>query len=223
MIAALVSLALLTAPIQEQQSTVQSADRPFVELVFLITGPNKDELKDEDRAKRTSAHLTGLRKMLEAGRAFAAGPIVGGGNREGLAIVNAASDEEAKKLFVDDPWVEINKLAVESHKWMVPVKRFGKAGGFMDLNTHAFAMISLPKDATVDAERETALVTRFKENPAVALIGLMDAGDTMRAVIIFQDKDKGMAANILAADPDIKSGKFTAILAQTYIQQGVLD
>ncbi len=224
MITALVSLALLAAsPMQEQQSPVQSADRPYVQLVFLVTGTNKDELKDEDRAKRTSAHLAGLRKMLEGGKAFAAGPILAGGNREGLAIMNVSTSEEAKNLFATDPWVEIGKLAVETHKWMVPVKRFGKPGGFMELNTHAFAMISLPKDGSADPERDAALITRMNENPLVAVAALTEAGDTMRAIIIFKDKDKDQAANVLASDPDINADKYKAVLAQTYMQQGVLD
>lgn len=208
---------------QEQQTPVQSSDRPYVQLVFLVTGENKDEMKDDDRAKRTSAHLAGLRKMLEGGKAFAAGPIVGGGTREGLAVMNVSTAEEAKNLFSSDPWVEVGKLAVETHKWMVPVKRFGKPGGFMELNTHAFAMISLPKDGTADPERDAALITRMNENPLVAMAAVMEAGDTLRAVVIFKDKDKNAAANVLAADPDIKADKYRAILAQTYIQQGVLD
>lgn len=223
MIAALVSLVLLPVLRQEQQTPVLATDRPFVHLVFLVTGPNKDELSNEDRAKRTSAHLTGLRKMIEAGKAYTAGPILAGGTREGLAITNAGTSDEAKALFVGDPWIEVGKLSLEIHKWLVPMKRFGKAGEVTQLNTHAFATVSLPKDGTADKARDEAMIKRLSANPEVAVAGLMEEGDTLRAVIIFKDKDKNIAAEALDADPDIHNDRYKVVLSQTYIQQGVLD
>lgn len=223
MIAVLASLALLSTPFQEQQTPVLATDRPFVHLVFLVTGPNKDELSNEDRAKRTSAHLTGLRKMIEAGRAYAAGPILAGGTREGLAITNAGTVDEAKSLFAGDPWIEIGKLTPEVHKWLVPMKRFGKAGEVTQLNTHAFATVSVPNGGAADKARDEAMIKRMNANPEVAVAGLMEEGDTLRAVIIFKDKDKTIAAQALEEDPDIHNDKYKVVLSQTYIQQGVLD
>lgn len=64
-------------------------------------------------------HLAFIREQIEAGRFVMAGPVVDQGRIGGMAIINAASLEEASKIVNSDKMVESGRLAAEIHPVML--------------------------------------------------------------------------------------------------------
>ena len=64
-------------------------------------------------------HLWNIRRMLDARTFVSAGPLDGGGDRLGVAVIAAASLEEARTIAAADPAVKAGRLAVEIHPWWV--------------------------------------------------------------------------------------------------------
>lgn len=64
-------------------------------------------------------HLAFVREQVEAGKYVVAGPVVDGGRIGGMAIVNAASIDEAKKIVNADKMIQGGRLSAEIHPVML--------------------------------------------------------------------------------------------------------
>lgn len=85
-------------------------------LVFLKTGPNRDQEKEE-AARIQEQHLAHLRSLGESGKISIAGPIAAEGEIRGIVIYNTATIEEARQLAEADPAVKAGRLVVEVLPW----------------------------------------------------------------------------------------------------------
>jgi uncharacterized protein YciI len=64
-------------------------------------------------------HLAYIREQVEAGKYVVAGPALDEGRIGGMAIINAASTEEAKKVVNGDKMVQSGELVAEIHPVML--------------------------------------------------------------------------------------------------------
>jgi uncharacterized protein YciI len=87
---------------------------------FLVKGekwaqtPPKEEL---DQLMKD--HLAYTRSQADAGKYALAGPFLDNDRIRGMAIINAASAEEARSTASADPMVKIGRMAVEIHPAML--------------------------------------------------------------------------------------------------------
>lgn len=64
-------------------------------------------------------HLAYIREQVEAGKYVVVGPALDAGRIGGMAIINAASAEEAKKIVNGDKMVQSGELVAEIHPVML--------------------------------------------------------------------------------------------------------
>jgi uncharacterized protein YciI len=64
-------------------------------------------------------HLTQIREQVEAGKYVVVGPVLDEGRIGGMAIINAASIEEARKIADADKMVQSGRLTPEIHPVML--------------------------------------------------------------------------------------------------------
>ena len=64
-------------------------------------------------------HLAYIREQVEAGKYVVVGPVLDEGRIGGMAIINAASIEEAKKIVNADKMVQSGHLTAEIHPVML--------------------------------------------------------------------------------------------------------
>jgi len=64
-------------------------------------------------------HLAYIREQVEAGKYVVVGPVLDEGRIGGMAIINAASMEEARKIVNGDKMIQSGRLAAEIHPVML--------------------------------------------------------------------------------------------------------
>jgi uncharacterized protein len=89
-------------------------------LALYVKGPKYSIDQTPARMELTKAHLRYIRRMIEEKKYAFAGPLLDGGDRQGIAIVSAASAQEAKRLTEADPAIAAGHMAVELHPAMLP-------------------------------------------------------------------------------------------------------
>jgi uncharacterized protein YciI len=89
-------------------------------VALYVRGPKFIEADSPARQALTKQHLSYIRKMIEQKKYVFAGPLLDGGDKQGLAIVAAPSAEEAKRITGGDPTIAAGHMAIELHPAMLP-------------------------------------------------------------------------------------------------------
>ena len=85
-------------------------------LAMLYTGPTPPT--DPARVKELQAgHFANMERLHREGKLILAGPFKGGGELEGLFLLDTESVEEAKAWCDSDPAIAAGDLRVELHRW----------------------------------------------------------------------------------------------------------
>jgi len=87
---------------------------------FLVKGEKwAQTLPKEELDRLMQQHLAYIRSQAEAGKYALAGPFLDNDRIRGIAIINAASAEEARNIASGDPMVQSGRMAVEIHPAML--------------------------------------------------------------------------------------------------------
>lgn len=113
----LVLAGFLAGPLFAQEKAEKHYDMKTYYLVFLKTGPKRDQPKEEAE-KIQQQHMAHLTKMAEEKKMAIAGPLLDNTDLRGICIYTVESLEEAKRLAESDPAVVSGRLMVEVHPWM---------------------------------------------------------------------------------------------------------
>jgi uncharacterized protein YciI len=89
-------------------------------VALYVRGPKFMADDSPDRQALTRRHLSYIRRMIEEKKYVFAGPLLDEGDKQGLAIVSAASAEEAKRIAESDPAIAAGHMAIELHPAMLP-------------------------------------------------------------------------------------------------------
>ena len=89
-------------------------------VALYVRGPKFMETESPEHTALTRRHLAYIRQMIEQKKYLLAGPLLDGGDKLGLAIVAAASPEEAKRIAEGDPTIAVGHMAIELHPAMLP-------------------------------------------------------------------------------------------------------
>ena len=89
-------------------------------VALYVRGPKFMESDSPEHQALTKRHLSYIRKMIEQKKYVFAGPLLDGGDKQGLAIVSAPSAEEAKRIAEGDPTIVAGHMAIELHPAMLP-------------------------------------------------------------------------------------------------------
>jgi uncharacterized protein YciI len=75
----------------------------------------ESEATPAENAERMQKHLAYIRSQVEAGKFVLVGPLMEDNRIRGIAVIQAASLEEAQRIASGDPSVQSGHLAVEVH------------------------------------------------------------------------------------------------------------
>ena len=89
-------------------------------LAIYVKGPKHLATQSAEQTALTRDHLKYIRRMIEEKKYMFAGPLLDGGDKQGIAIVAAASESEARRIAMSDPAIAAGHMAVELHPAMLP-------------------------------------------------------------------------------------------------------
>ena len=92
---------------------------PYFVAIY-VRGPRFMATQSPEHEALTRKHLSYIRQMIEQKKYVFAGPMLDGGDKQGLAIVAAANAQDAKRIADGDPAVAAGHMAVELHPAMLP-------------------------------------------------------------------------------------------------------
>ena len=133
-VAALVGTVLLAGPIAlgAQQASAPNAgpaippgfevpkDMTTYYVAIYVKGPKHLGTESVEHAALTKNHLKYIRRMIEEKKYMFAGPLLDGGDKQGIAIVAAANEQAARRIAEGDPAIAAGHMAVEMHPAMLP-------------------------------------------------------------------------------------------------------
>lgn len=99
-----------------QGANIPKNMKPYF-LCLMVRGEKWVPLQFADPAMQE--HLAYIREQVEAGKFVVVGPALDEGRIRGMAIINAASIEEAKRIVGADRMVESGQLTSEIHPVML--------------------------------------------------------------------------------------------------------
>ena len=90
-------------------------------IALYVKGAKADQPQtQEERDEFLRQHTAYLRSQVEAGKYLLVGPFTDGGQIRGMAVIHAASAEEARAIAEADPAVKSGRLAIEIHPVILP-------------------------------------------------------------------------------------------------------
>jgi len=133
LVAGTLLLAALAAPIALAAQQAAPASPPSVPpgfeipkdmttyyVAFYVKGPRFLAAESPEHVALTKEHLRYLRRMIKEHRYLLAGPLLDGGDTQGIAIIAAPNAAEAKRLAEGDPAIAAGHMAIEMHPAMLP-------------------------------------------------------------------------------------------------------
>jgi len=89
-------------------------------LAIYVKGPKHVAAQSAESTALTRDHLKYIRRMIEEKKYMFAGPLLDGGDKQGIAVVAAANEQEARRIVSGDPAIAAGHMAVEMHPAMLP-------------------------------------------------------------------------------------------------------
>ena len=89
-------------------------------MVTLITGPNRNQSKEEVE-KLQASHLAHLNRLATSRHICIVGPTEGNSDIRGFAVYSVPSKEEALRLASLDPMVKAGRLSVDVQPWWAAI------------------------------------------------------------------------------------------------------
>ena len=89
-------------------------------VAIYVKGPKALTAQSAAHTAITRDHLKYIRRMIEEKKYMFAGPLLDEGDKQGIAIVSAATAEEARRITAGDPAIAAGHMAVEMHPAMLP-------------------------------------------------------------------------------------------------------
>ncbi|HXJ13868.1 MAG TPA: YciI family protein [Candidatus Limnocylindrales bacterium] len=89
--------------------------KPYYLDLLVKTGKQESAATPAENAERMQKHLAYIRSQVEAGNFVLVGPLTEDNRIRGIAVIRAASLEEAQRIASGDPAVQAGQLSVEVH------------------------------------------------------------------------------------------------------------
>ena len=89
-------------------------------LAIYVKGPKHSAAQTPESMELTKSHLKYIRRMIEEKKYMFAGPFIENGDNQGMAIVAAATAEEARRIADGDPAIASGHMAIRLQPVMLP-------------------------------------------------------------------------------------------------------
>jgi uncharacterized protein YciI len=203
-------------------------------VVFLRRNPARLPMHQSIREAIMKAHMANIQKMADEGVLVAAGPMDDKEETiEGIFVLKAPSQEEARRIAAQDPTVLGNRNTIDVHPWLAPagigaayfrrVKEDPAAKVVMA--SHAFCLV-LRGPAWTGASRPDAGHERFvgslRAAGALAAGGPVEDDPDLLGIIIFRGSSTDEARKALDQDPAVRSGRISIEYHLWWTADGIL-
>jgi uncharacterized protein YciI len=89
-------------------------------VALYVKGPKHMATESPEHTLLTQRHLEYIRRMIEEHTYMIAGPLLDGGDTQGLAIISAPNAEAARRIAQADPAIAAGHMAIHLHPAMLP-------------------------------------------------------------------------------------------------------
>ncbi len=199
-------------------------DNEQYQFGLLARGPKWTAENTPEVQKIQEGHMANINKMAQAGKLFAAGPILDNGALRGIFIFRAASIDEAKALAAEDPAIKAERLKLEILPWFgskgigVKAAEEHKKNPDMKWTMKKYHLVLLKRGsqtAQPAAEAQKIQLDHLwnirqlmDEGKMLAAGPFMTDGD-LRGIFVFNTESAEEAKAWAEADPAVKAGRLT--------------
>lgn len=212
----LICAALLLLPSLARQDA--PPEMMTYQLVLLKKGPSAPPAAASEMQRE---HLAQLAELNRKRIALIYGPVLADADIQGIAILAAASADQARAHFASDPFVKAGVMVPEVRQWMGPRGWFGTpvsydAGNSANLEPLIFGFLVRGPNTSQDKPTADALQkghlaymdALHKEGKLVMAGPLLGSG-AARGLVVYRVKDVAAAQALAAEDPAVKAGRLT--------------
>jgi uncharacterized protein len=211
---------------QQSQPKVETKPPQFdneqYQFGLLTRGPKWTAENTPEVQKIQEGHMANINKMAQAGKLFAAGPILDNGTLRGIFIFRAASVDEAMALAAEDPAIKAERLKLEILPWfgskdigvkaMEEYKKNPKMSWTM--KKHHLVLLKRGSQAAqpsaeaqkIQLEHLWNIRRMMDEGKMLAAGPFMKDGD-LRGIFVFNTESVDEAKAWAEADPAVKAGR----------------
>jgi uncharacterized protein YciI len=215
---------------QQQQSQPKAETKPpqfdneQYQFGLLTRGPKWTAENTPEVQKIQEGHMANINKMAQAGKLFAAGPILDNGALRGIFIFRAASIDEAIALAAEDPAIKAERLKLEILPWFgskdIGVKAMEEYKKNPKMNwtmkKHHLVLLKRGSQAAqtgveaqkIQLEHLWNIRRMMDEGKMLAAGPFMKDGD-LRGIFVFNTESVDEAKAWAEADPAVKAGRLT--------------
>ncbi|HKE03226.1 MAG TPA: YciI family protein [Blastocatellia bacterium] len=187
----------------------------------MTRGPKWTAENTPEIQKIQEGHMANIAKMAQAGKLFAAGPMLDNGDLRGIFIFRAASVDEAKALAAEDPAIKAERLKLEILPWFgskgIGVKAMDEYRKNPKINWtmkkyHLAILKRGPQTTQPSAESQKIQLEHLwntrrlmNEGKMLAAGPFMKDGD-LRGIFVFNTESAEEAKAWAETDPAVKAG-----------------
>jgi uncharacterized protein YciI len=203
------------------QPAAERAEAPQPELemmtyqmVFLHRVPGVSELPESQANAVQEAHLAHLARLNRERVNLLYGPFLDDGPLRGIAVLDVASAEEAKRLFAEDPHVKAGRLAVDVKPWMGPKGWFHPPDKPETPEQLVFGFLKSGPNRSQSKEEAQALqkahlayMDDLHEQGRLIMAGPFLDDTEWRGVVVYRVASVDEARDLASGDPMVKAGR----------------
>jgi photosystem II stability/assembly factor-like uncharacterized protein/uncharacterized protein YciI len=199
------------------------------QLVMLTKGPNhRDPTADAATRRLFQQHIDFIYKQGASGMYKAAGPVLDGGDIQGLIVASADTPEAARQIVSEDPAVKAGVFSTEVLPFMC-MAAFGKWGEYPNFEQVYFGFLvrgaTRSQDAATAAELQKQHLAYMDDQHAqgkLAVAGPFSVDGPRRGIVIYRVGSPEEARQRAGADPMVKAGRLAVELHQWQVPLGAI-
>ncbi len=198
------------------------------QMVFLRKGPNAAN-KRPDAEKTQAEHLAYLAKLNQDRVNLLYGPFLDDTDLRGIALLDVADAEAAKKLFAEDAHVKAGNLAVEVKPWMGPKDWFHPPLEPKTLENLVFGFLMRGSNTSQPAaeaqeiqKQHLAYMDGLHKQGKLVMAGPFLDNSDWRGVVVYRVESVEEAKQLAAGDPAVKAGRLVIDARPWMTLKGIL-
>ena len=189
------------------------------QMVLLKKGSTPPPSAPDVQKKMQDEHLARLAELNKKRVNMIYGPMLDGGDLQGIAILDVPSPEAAKQAFADDPFVKAGVMVAEVRPWMGPKNWFSLPASYdvsspANLEPLIFGFLvrgsntsQPPGEAEAIQKGHLAYMESLHGQGKLVVAGPFRDEGAARGIVVYRVKDVAEAMKLAADDPAVKAGR----------------
>jgi uncharacterized protein YciI len=226
---AALAILLVVQPAARAEPPQPKLEMMTYQMVFLQRVPGESEPSESEAAAVQDAHLAYLARLNRERVNLLYGPFLDDGVLRGLAVLDVASAEEARKLFAEDPHVKAGRLAVDVKPWMGPRGWFHPPDDPATPEKLVFGFLKSGPNRSQSKEEAQALqkahlayMDDLHKAGKLIMAGPFLEDSEWRGVVVYRVESVEQARELASGDPMVKAGRLVIDARPWMTLRGIL-